>query len=91
MYLLWEKTQEIGINLLPLASLLFLPFLRFLLECLLSSYWAVQEFFYVSLHDLTVFSSNCSLNCLKTVKGFSAKTKTLHEVYFHDINDPLKF
>ena len=86
MYLLREKTLEMGSLL---ASLLFLPFMRFLLESLLSSYWAVQDFFHISLRDSNRFYSNCSLYCLKTVKSFSAKTKTLHEAYSHDINNPL--
>ena len=65
--------------------------MRFLLESLLSSYWAVQDFFHISLRDSNRFYSNCSFYCLKTVKSFSAKTKTSHEAYSHDINNPLLF
>ena len=60
--------------------------MRFLLESLLSSYWAVQDFSHISLRDSNRFYSNCSLYCFKTVKSFSAKTKTSHEAYSHDIN-----
>ena len=44
----------------------------FLLECLLSSYWAVQDFFHVSLRDSNRFSSNCSIHFrnVKVVKTF---------------------
>ena len=89
MYLLGEKHKKSAVNLLLLASLLFLPFTRFLLESLLSSYWAVQDFFHISLRDSNRFYSNCSLCYLKTVKSFSAKAKTSHEAYSHDINNPL--
>ena len=87
--LLRGKHKKSAVNLLLLASLLFLPFTRFLLESLLSSYWTVQDVFHISLRDSNRLAIAPYIVLKLYVKIFSAKTKTSHEAYSHDINNPL--
>ena len=79
----WGATFFCPPPVLLLASLLLTLFLRFLLECLLSLYWAAQDFFHVSLRDSNRFYSNCSTCfrncCIKTAKGL---VQTLNEFLF---------